>query len=148
MKCGKLAIGAIAFLSVFCAQCYVLRGNSGGADVSSPTPRTFDAHAISVPAGYHVDLIASGLTFPTGITLDTAGKPYILESGYAYGERWTTPRLLLLDGGVAREIARGERNSAPWTGVTFFDGAFYVAAGGVLGGGQSCGSLRPGQCSL
>ena len=44
-----------------------------------------------------MEAVASGLTFPSIVTFDEAGKVYILEAGYSYGEVWTVPRLLRLE---------------------------------------------------
>ena len=60
--------------------------------------------------------------------------PHVIEAGYSYGEKWTTPRLVRIESdGRSTVIAEGDH--APWTGVTFHDGAFYVAQGGADGGG-------------
>jgi glucose/arabinose dehydrogenase len=119
------------------ASCYGMRGSAGGAETAAPeAPRAVDARDVAVPAGWTIEAVAQGLTFPTGIAFDEAGTPHVVESGYAYGEVWTTPRLLRVeDGGVLRELARGARNG-PWTGVDHHDGAFFVAEGGVLEGGR------------
>src|SRR5688572_18014143 len=54
---------------------------------------------IAAPAGHLVEAVATGLTFPSGITFDESGTPYLLESGFAYGGGWAEPRLLRLDRG-------------------------------------------------
>jgi glucose/arabinose dehydrogenase len=93
-------------------------------------------HDIALPDAYRIEVVASGFTFPTGVTFDADGTPHVVESGYAYGEDFTVPRLLRVEsGGELREVAHGE-NNGPWTGVTFHDGAFYVAEGGQLQGGR------------
>src|SRR3954469_6485316 len=98
--------------------------------------RKVDASDVAVPAGYQLRAVATGLTFPTGITFDSDGAIYVVESGYAYGEVWTKPRLLRIEStGRFREIAAGQKNG-PWTGVSFHDGNFYVAEGGELEGGR------------
>ena len=89
-----------------------------------------------MPPGYRIEAVATGLTFPTGVTFDGAGRPHVVESGYSYGEVWTTPRLLRVEpSGQTRVVATGGRNG-PWNGVTWRGGAFYVAEGGVLEGGR------------
>jgi hypothetical protein len=80
--------------------------------------------------------VTTGLSFPTGVTFDGLGRPYVVESGYAYGEVWTTPRLLRVEAnGQLTTILTGGRNG-PWTGVAYEQGAFYVAEGGELEGGR------------
>jgi glucose/arabinose dehydrogenase len=91
---------------------------------------------VALAGGYTIEIVAQGLTFPTGIAFDEAAQPYVIEAGYAYGEVWRTPRLLQLrTDGPPEVIAEGGRNG-PWTGVAFYDGMFYVAEGGELEGGR------------
>jgi len=99
-------------------------------------PRAIDPGAIALPEGYRIELVARDLTFPTGVTFDEQGRPYVVEAGYSYGEAWTTSRLLRVEHeGRLTEIVRGER-SGPWTGVTYHEGSFYIAQGGQLQGGR------------
>src|SRR3546814_11077964 len=98
----------------------------GGAYTEFSGERRFNTADVLLEPGYEIELVTSGLTFPTGIAFDASGRPYVLEAGYSYGEVFTTPRLLRLEpGGATTVVARGE--GGPWTGVVFDDGAFYVA---------------------
>lgn len=98
-------------------------------------PRTLDPSDVALLEGYRIEPVARGLTFPTGVAFDDAGRAYVTEAGYSYGEVWTVPRLLRIEpGGRQTVVATGEH--APWTGVTFSGGAFYVAEGGERGGGR------------
>src|SRR4051794_1129205 len=109
---------------VLISGCYVMRPSAGGAQATSLT-RHLDPQDIALPAGYKIELVARDLTFPTGVTFDPSGNACVVESGYSYGEVWTTPRLLKIEpDGKATQIAAGSRNG-PWNGVTFHDGAFY-----------------------
>ncbi|HYG36072.1 MAG TPA: glucose dehydrogenase [Clostridia bacterium] len=122
--------------SVALAGCYVLQKSSGSGQASFSPPRQVNAADVALPAGYRVEAVATGLTFPTGVTFDDQGRVYVVESGYSYGEVWTKPRLLRVEAnGQLAELAVGGRNG-PWTGVTFHGGNFYVAEGGVLEGGR------------
>jgi glucose/arabinose dehydrogenase len=115
--------------------CYGIRPSSGGAETET-AKRKVNAADIALPENYKIESVATGLTFPTGITFDQQGQVYVVESGYSYGETWAEPRLLKLDAsGTASVIARGEKNG-PWNGVTFHNGFFYVAEGGELNGGK------------
>jgi hypothetical protein len=81
--------------------------------------------------------VATGLNFPTGVAFDNDGRAYVTESGYSYGEVWTTPRLVRVEAnGQLSEVARGDHG--PWNGVDFSprDATFYVAQGGEEGGGR------------
>lgn len=116
--------------------CYSTRPSSGGAQTVYDGTREVNPDDIALPDGYRIETIATGLTFPTGACFDDQGRLYVVESGYSYGEVWTTPRLLRIDqDGKSTPMATGGRNG-PWTGVAFHDGAFYVAEGGVLEGGR------------
>ncbi len=124
------------FLVAASTGCYRIRPSAGAGQTTFEGNRKVDASDVAVPAGYRLRAVATGLTFPTGITFDSDGGIYVVESGYAYGEVWTKPRLLRIEStGRFREIAAGQKNG-PWTGVSFHDGNFYVAEGGELEGGR------------
>ena len=115
--------------------CYGLRSSQGGGEAENAA-RQIDATDIAVPEGFRVDVVASGLTFPTGITFDESGQIYLVESGYSYGETWAEPKLLKLSSENRTEVvAKGDKNG-PWNGVAFHDGSFFVAEGGALSGGR------------
>jgi glucose/arabinose dehydrogenase len=118
------------------AGCFRLRSSAGGGQTSFTPPRLIRAQDVALPAGYQLEPVVSGLTFPTGVTFDEAGRIYLIEAGYSYGEVWTTPRLLRVeDDGRLTTVASGGRNG-PWTGVLYHRGAFYIAEGGELDGGR------------
>jgi glucose/arabinose dehydrogenase len=126
----------VVLIAAVLSGCYNLRPSAGGGQSAFSAPRKVNAADIAVPAGYRVEALASGLTFPTGVAFDDQGRPHVIEAGYAYGEVFTTPRLLRVEsGGALTEVARGEKNG-PWTGVAFANGHFFVAEGGQLQGGR------------
>jgi glucose/arabinose dehydrogenase len=128
-----LVICAVAVLSL--TGCYALRGSAGGGQTGFEPPRPLRVADIALADGYRIEAVATGLTFPTGVTFDEQGRVYVLEAGYSYGEDFTTPRLLrVTPDGTTSVIAAGE--NPPWNGVTFADGGFFVAEGGVLQGGR------------
>lgn len=132
----KLLLLVLLLSSLVWSGCYVMRGSNGAGQTRFEPPRRIEPNDIAVLKGYRIEPVSTGLTFPTGVTFDGDGRPCVVESGYCYGEVWTTPRLLRIESdGRKTEIARGAKNG-PWTGVTFHDGAFYVAEGGVLEGGR------------
>src|SRR4051812_6701406 len=123
-------------VSAVLTACYVVRPSSGGGETSFKPPREINAGDIALPAGYRIESVATGLTFPTSVAFDGQGTLYVIEAGYSYGEAFTTPRLLRVErNGALTEIARGE-NNGPWTGIAFANGAFYVAEGGQMKGGR------------
>ncbi|AHM60141.1 hypothetical protein D770_09420 [Flammeovirgaceae bacterium 311] len=120
------------------SSCYQLRKSNGGGQLSY-TPdknRAINTSDILLPEGYAIEAVASNLTFPTASAIDERGRLYVVEAGYSYGEVFLKPRLLRIeqDGG-STVVAEGEKNG-PWTGITYHDGNFYVAEGGVLEGGR------------
>jgi glucose/arabinose dehydrogenase len=116
------------------AGCFPFLPSSGGGQTDFAPPRQVDADDVLLPPGYTIAAVATGLTFPTGVAFDEAGRVHIVEAGYAYGEVVTVPRLLRLEAdGRTSVVATGD--NPPWNGVDFADGAFFVA-GGTLRGGQ------------
>ena len=130
-----LAALLLATLPLAAAGCFGTSASSGGGQTSFRGARKVNPRDVALPRGYRIEAVARGLTFPTGVAFDDDGNVYVTEAGYSYGEKWTTPRLLRIDrGGGATEIARGR--DAPWTGVDYRGGSFYVAEGGQQNGGR------------
>lgn len=126
----------VLLISILVSGCYSFRSSSGGGQTKFVGPRHTDPRDIALPDGYVVEVVAEGLTFPTGLCFDNENRLYVIESGYSYGEVWTTPRLLRIEPkGGTTEIAAG-RNNGPWTGVVWHEGSFFVAEGGVHEGGR------------
>ena len=104
----------------------------GGAEAVFVGPRRVEPADVALPAGYRIEAVAKGLTYPTAVVFDDANRPYVIEAGYSYGERYGTARLVRIEpNGRKTTIARGKNQ--PWTGATFHDGAFYVTQGGYPG---------------
>ncbi len=137
LKC----LAALAMLVSTTAGCFAVLPSRGGGQTSFSPPRVVRPSDVAVPAGYAVHAVATGLTYPTGVAFDDTGAIYVTESGYAYGEQWTTPRVLRVDAaGRTTVVATGGRNG-PWNGLAFDGragraGALYVAEGGTLEGGR------------
>lgn len=45
-----------------------------------------NASAAKVAQGYRVEVVLSGLTYPTSVEFEDAGNMYVAEAGYAYGD--------------------------------------------------------------
>ncbi|MBD0294448.1 MAG: PQQ-dependent sugar dehydrogenase [Flavisolibacter sp.] len=117
-------------------QCYRMRASKGGGQIQSIPQRTINATDIAVPPGYRIEPVVRDLTFPTAVSFDDAGNLYVIEAGYSYGEVWDEPKLLRIEAsGKPTVVARGTRNG-PWTGITWYSGAFYIAEGGEMEGGR------------
>src|SRR5204862_4407078 len=84
---AKLTIlPSIAFVLVvplFTAGCHEFASPSGGGQVSFKGQRKANPADVSVPAGYRVEVVAQNLCFPTGVTFDEQGRPYVVEAGYS-----------------------------------------------------------------
>lgn len=133
---GKIFLWLFA-ASLILSDCYRLKQTRGGGQISyDSVTREVDITDIALPEGYVIEVVATGLTFPTGITFDERGRPYVIEAGYSYGEEWAEPKLLRIEpDGETTLIASGEKNG-PWNGVEYHDGNFYIAEGGELKGGK------------
>jgi glucose/arabinose dehydrogenase len=84
-----------------------------------------------------VEVVATGLTYPSGVAFDVQGNPFVIEAGFSYGIEPLTPRLLRIGpGGSVTEVARGDPASAPWNGIDHANGHFYVSAAGHKAGGR------------
>lgn len=114
--------------------CYSLLRSEGGRQERAVHERTIEPADVAVIEGYRVEVVAQGLNFPAGVTFDDAGGVYVVESGYAYGEKFDTPRIVKVAPDGPRVVASGRE--PPWSGVTWHQGAFYVAEGGVRAEGR------------
>jgi glucose/arabinose dehydrogenase len=130
----RIALAACLVLPLS-TGCFPFLESRGGGQTEFEPPRVADPADVAVVDGYTVELVAEGLTFPTGVAFDDEGRAYVTESGYAYGEVFTTPRLLRIDGdGTVHVVAEGD--NPPWNGVDHWQGDLFVAEGGVLAGGR------------
>jgi glucose/arabinose dehydrogenase len=131
-------LAAVCFGSVLYASGCLYRAmptQGGGQVKATDGPRRIDAADIALPAGYRIEAMAQGLTYPTGIAFDANGTPHVVEAGYVYGEDFVAPRLLRIEAsGPPTVVVQGK--NGPWNGVAFHDGTFFVAEGGVSEGGR------------
>jgi glucose/arabinose dehydrogenase len=116
--------------------CLAMRSGSVGSQAPGFRARAEAPGDIVLPPGYRIERVAAGLNFPTGLAFDDQGRVHVIESGYAYGEVWAKPRLIRVESDGATVVVATGENNGPWNGLTFHQGAFYVAEGGVLRGGR------------
>ncbi|MDY7232286.1 PQQ-dependent sugar dehydrogenase [Hyalangium rubrum] len=129
----RLAVVSAALLPL--AGCYGLISSRGGGETQFKPPRRMEPADVALPPGYRLEVVTTGLTYPTGVAFDDAGTPHVIEAGYSYGEDFTEARLVRIEkDGQRTVVARGDH--PPWTGVTFHQGAFYIAEGGQKDGGR------------
>jgi hypothetical protein len=126
---------ALLLFSLINASCFRMRASKGGGQIGAIPPRTINASDIALQPGYKIEPVVSGLTFPTAVAFDDDNNLYVIESGYSYGESFSEPKLFRIDGDKTTLIAKGTNNGL-WTGITWYDGAFYVAEGGEMDGGK------------
>lgn len=87
--------------------------------------------SVMLPAGYRMEQVASGLTFPTSVTWDENGRMYVLEAGSAPGPKAVgSGRVLRIDGDAKSVVLDGL--IAPASDVKFLNGEMYVAHRGTL----------------
>jgi glucose/arabinose dehydrogenase len=123
----------LVFAALFLVPaCFWARPSHGGGEAKIKLPRRVSAADVAVPAGFSIAVAGTGFTFPTAVAFDTAGVPYVLEAGYSYGEAFARPRILRGDP-TGRWIEVVSGTTGPWTGMAFYQGAFYVADGSYLG---------------
>jgi glucose/arabinose dehydrogenase len=135
VKRKPIQIFLLVLLSVWLNGCYVLLPSSGGGQTSYTGERRLEPNDVALPPGYKIEVVTSGLTFPSAVAFDNENISYVLEAGYSYGEVRTVPRLLrVLEDGSTEVVVMGE--NPPWNGLTFAEGAFYVAEGGTFEGGR------------
>ena len=127
---------AFVLLISVLGSCYSIRPTVGGGENTLNVARKIDVKDIALPKGYKIEVVATGLTFPTGIAFDEDGNSYVVESGYSYGETWAEPKLIKLNSDGRKSVIASGGNNGPWNGITFHDGNFYVSEGGEMNGGK------------
>jgi glucose/arabinose dehydrogenase len=131
----RWSAAAAVFAATFLGGCFALHPSDGGGQTSFTPPRQVNPVDVVLPAGYRIEAVTSGLTFPTGVAFDDSGGVYVVEAGYSYGEIFTTPRLLRIAADGGQEVVASGANTGPWTGIAFHAGNFFVAQGSQLEGG-------------
>jgi glucose/arabinose dehydrogenase len=134
----------MAFGAVFVATsggCFKARPSKGGGqidrgDVVEAARRAPNPFDIDVPAGYRIELVTDKLTFPTGVAFGRGGEVFVVESGYAYGEKFGSARVVRVErDGSQRELVSSTRG-VPWNGIAVHDNALFIAEGGEVDGGR------------
>lgn len=86
---------------------------------------------VTLPPGYVIEPVVTGLTFPSSLAFGPDGSLYIAEAGHSYGAHWAEARVLRLrPDGQMGAIASGFRG--PIMGLTFRDNLLYVAHRGMV----------------
>jgi glucose/arabinose dehydrogenase len=108
------------------------------------TERQAEGFAYRLLAGYRLERVLGGLTFPTSVTCDDQGNVWVVDGGFAYGPTIVPARILRLPGGdaSAAEVACSEGLVGPVTGVLWHAGTLYVAHRQRVSVLQPDGTLR------
>jgi len=96
-----------------------------------------------MPLEITMRVVAGDLNFPTSLAFDSAGVPYVAESGLPLDGAPRGGRVLRLRSDGPRECLVHDLR-APVTGLVYHDGCFYVSEGGNPGriSRLSCGGER------
>ncbi|WP_029035644.1 PQQ-dependent sugar dehydrogenase [Salinimicrobium terrae] len=144
-------LNIILFLGILflVSGCYRIMSSDGGGQLSyDPDRRNIDPADVLLPEGYEIEVVARDLTFPTAVTFDEQGTPYVIEAGYSYGEVFLEPKLLRVEpDGSRTTIFTGEING-PWNGVTYYNEHFFISEGGELKGGKILKVNKEGEAEV
>lgn len=103
------------------------------------TEEIWETHAVPknqkdfwIDEGYELELVTSGLTFPSSIVFDDVGELYAGEAGFSYGPAAAKAQIIhVKKNGETEVIASGF--DRPLTGLTWHEGYFYVVTGDFNG---------------
>ena len=137
----------LSLLILFLLQaCFRILPSQGGGQLSYvPEGRLVDPSDVLLPKGYQLEVVSTGLTFPTAVAFDEAGTPYVIEAGYSYGEVFLEPKLFRIEADGQRALLYSGGENGPWNGLTYHNGYFYIAEGGELKGGKILKVSREGE---
>lgn len=76
-----------------------------------------------------LELVADGFSFPTSLTFDDAGVPYVAESGLPFGGTPPGGRIWRVESNSRRTLL-AENLRPPVNGLTFHEDQLYVSEGG------------------
>jgi len=79
-----------------------------------------------------LELVADGLSFPTSVTFDETGTPYIAESGLPCGGAQPGGRIWRIAPDGSRTLL-AEKLRQPVNGLTYHNGGLYISEGGHPG---------------
>src|SRR3954452_8951478 len=82
-------------------------------------------------AGFRVEIVASGLTYPSSIEFDDEGMLYVAEAGYAFGDQSAPARVMRIrpDGRIEMVV---DQLNAPITDLLWHKGRLYISHRGKV----------------
>ena len=103
-------------------------GDRPDEEVSDNLQPTQNFPAILLPAGFRIEKVVEGLTYPTALTFDDQGRMYVAEAGGAFLEEPPPARILRVENGMATPVVNLEPHvRASVVGLTFHNGAFFIS---------------------
>lgn len=94
----------------------------------------------TLEAGYRLERVISGLTYPTGVFFDSGDGIYVVEGGFTYGPAKGPARILKVEGDRVSIVVDGLQG--PVTGALWHRGVLYTAEGGAP---RRISRILPGQ---
>jgi len=85
-----------------------------------------------VPSGYRVEVVLSGLTYPSSAEFDDAGNLFVAEAGYSYGDPKAKPRVLRVSPAGKVSVAAAEGLVGPVNDLLWRAGKMYVSHRGKI----------------
>src|SRR3954462_11130110 len=77
-KLGAL-VASFFVLLIACSGCYLIRPSSGAGQTKFSGTRKIEPSSVAVDPGFRIEAVATGLTFPTGVTFDDRNNPCVVE---------------------------------------------------------------------
>jgi glucose/arabinose dehydrogenase len=129
-------------LALFVGSCATLPERPQGSfPLEWPQIPTPNASAAQVPPGYKVELVASGLTYPTSIAFDGAGGIYVAEAGYAYGDPIAPAQIVRIGRNGAKTVVASQLQG-PVTDILWHRGRLYISQKGKISRLEHNGRVR------
>ena len=91
-----------------------------------------DAAQAQVPDGYKVEVLMSGLTYPTSAEFDPDGNLFVAEAGYAYGDPTAKPRIIRVTTAGKVEVVAEKGLHGPVNDLLWHEGRMYVSHRGRI----------------
>ncbi len=120
-------------------------GHGGGQqsqEVALPQVPAPDASQAQVPDGYKVEVVLTGLTYPSSVEFDDQGNMLVAEAGYSYGDPQPRPRILSVSpqGNIRPLPSQGLEG--PITDLLWHEGRLFISHRGKISSIAPGGTLQ------
>ncbi len=138
----RIAAAAAMLLAMFLASCATLpEREQGSFPLEWPRFPEPAAWAAQVPPGYRVEVVASGLTYPTSIAFDDRGGIYVAEAGFAYGDPIAPAEISRIGRDGSRAVVASQLQG-PITDILWHRGYLYISHKGKISRLEPGGRVR------